>query len=311
MCAKRTAKDSNIFGGEWSVKKLDCVENYLRAYLKIFKEQGWAADLYYIDAFSGDGIQRFEEVRDKNQYSIAFGDESIGELVEGSSMRALKVSDESERSGVRGFKHFCFLELSGDKLDKLRSRIADSYPHLLARCQFIQGDVNDTLPELVRSIPWKKQRGVMFIDPWATQLSWSSVESLRGARCDIWMLFPLGAITRMLPCEHLPPREFEGALTRIYGNEGWKGLYHCEKGVQLSLFGEEDPQVSRQRGTKELIEYTTERLRTVSQCVCGPAELRTSTNAPLFALYSMLPVGTQRAIKHFKDISNHLLRTIA
>ncbi|WP_158094892.1 three-Cys-motif partner protein TcmP [Collinsella sp. An268] len=304
------AKESNTFGGEWSIKKLDCVESYLRSYLKVMMKKNWA-ELYYIDAFSGNGIQRFEGTYGEDQFSIAFEDELIGKFVEGSSMRALKVSDESERSGERGFKHFCFLELSGDKLSELRSRIEDSYPHMLARCKFIQGDVNDTLPELVRSIPWKEQRGVMFIDPWATQLSWSSVESLRGARCDIWMLFPLGAIIRMLPGDHLPPREFEGALTRIFGDDGWKDLYRHERGVQLSLFDEEGQQVSRQRGTKELIDYTTDRLRTVSQCVCGPAELRTSTNAPLFALYSMLPAGSQEAIRPFKAISNHLLKSIA
>lgn len=310
MSARRSAKDENVFGGEWSIKKLDCVENYLRAYLNVLKHQEWA-DLYYIDAFSGDGMQRFNGSRVGAQDGFSFGDSLMGEFVEGSSMRALKVSADNEMSGRRGFGHFLFLELNENKLKNLRSRIEDTYPQLLPRCQFIPGDVNETLPRIIQSISWEKQRGVVFIDPWATQLSWKSVEAFRGARCDIWMLFPLGAIARMLPKDHMPSKGFEDALARVFGDDGWKNLYRREESVQLSLFGEECERHSRQSGTQELIDYVTTRLKTVFQGVCGPTELRTSTNAPLFALYSMMPMGSKSAIRHFRDISNSLLRSIA
>lgn len=231
----------------------------------------------------------------------------MNEFTEGSALRAVKVSSENEARGKRGFNYFFFLELSPVKLEALKKRIGDRFPDQLDRCRFIVGDVSESLPKLLEDISWTAMRGVAFIDPFATQLNWSSIEAFRKTHCDVWMLFPLGVIIRMLPRQHLPLPEWEQPLTRVLGDEGWKTLYTTSEARQLSLFGDESAYHTRQ-GTQEVINYISERLRTVFAGVWGPAELRTSNNAPLFALYSMIPEGSKIAIDHSRKIASHLIR---
>lgn len=46
-------KNSQIFGGDWTEKKLNIFEKYLRAYIIALKEQKFSK--VYIDAFAGTG----------------------------------------------------------------------------------------------------------------------------------------------------------------------------------------------------------------------------------------------------------------
>jgi len=46
------------FGGPWSRLKLDCVESYAVAYLKVMQQQNWS--LHYVDAFAGQGRQQLK-----------------------------------------------------------------------------------------------------------------------------------------------------------------------------------------------------------------------------------------------------------
>jgi len=62
----------HTFGGEWTEKKLDAVENYLKAFTTALKNRNFK--LCYIDAFSGSG-----NVTLKN-----------GIVTDGSAIRALK-----------------------------------------------------------------------------------------------------------------------------------------------------------------------------------------------------------------------------
>jgi len=74
------------------------------------------------------------------------------------------------------------------------------------------------------------------------------------------MLFPLGAIMRMLPRSHRPNEEWATKLTKIFGDEGWEVVYSEKK--QLSLFPEADP-YEREPGIDALLKYATERYKQV------------------------------------------------
>lgn len=39
VCARMSSRDENIYGGNWSVKKLDCVEDYVVSYLRVMQKQ--------------------------------------------------------------------------------------------------------------------------------------------------------------------------------------------------------------------------------------------------------------------------------
>ena len=310
MGARKSYKDENVYGGDWSLQKLECVEEYLDSYLTVMLRQDWA-HLYYIDAFSGDGLQRFKETHENGQGKLDVNDGAIAVLTEGSALRAIKASSKHEQAEKRGFDQFLFLELNQDKLNHLKNRISEQFPDQLCRCRFVAGDVNETLPQILREIDWRTGRGVSFIDPFATQLNWSSVEKFKDTHCDVWMLFPLGDVIRMLPREKEPPNEWANALNRVFGDSSWRSLYRAPRAHQLSLFGEEDDdQVGREEGTGEVLEYITGRLQTVFASVCKPAELRTSRNAPLFALYAMIPEGSRKAIGASRRIADYLLRKL-
>ena len=86
---------------------------------------------------------------------------------------------------------------------------------------------------------WRYTRGVLFLDPFATEVKWATIEKIASFKAlDTWILFPTSAITRMLPRNKKPDDlspSFAESLTKIYGDESWRELYQTPS--QTSLFG--------------------------------------------------------------------------
>ena len=303
--------DENKFGGKWSVKKLECVEAYLDSYLTVMKNQSWAT-LWYIDAFSGDGYQFFksDDCSDENLALFEFENSRIEEFTMGSAMRAIELSSKRESCGKRAFDQFVFLEYNENKLAALEERIRESHPDQIGKCLFIPGDVNNTLPDLLAKRNWESDRAVTFVDPCATQLEWSAIESFEGTCSDVWLLFPLSSILRLMPREKMPSSGNAKRLTKLFGSSSWDGIYHDLRPEQLALFGNDDGRPYRESGYEELLAYTTERYKTVFPEVCGYAVLKTEKNAPLFALYSMVANISTNARNTSRKISQHLIRQL-
>jgi len=309
MVGKHTS-DENTFGGTWSIKKLECVESYLSAYLNVMSNQDWA-NLWYIDAFSGDGRQR---LRNKLQDGetlplLCEEDANLTQFIEGSAIRAIRLSAEREERNSRTFDQFTFLEYDEAKITNLRNLISENYASQLDKCHFIKGDVNDTLPKLLSERNWKTDRAVTFIDPFATQLQWKTVESFKGTRCDVWLLFPISDVLRLMPRGKMPPDNWANTLDNLFGDKEWRSIYKVPKNDQLLLFDEEETEGDPQRasGVDEVLLYTTRRYKTVFPEVNGPAILRTSRNSPLFALYSMVANESAAARKASRNIASNLL----
>lgn len=279
------------------------------------KKQDWA-DLWYIDAFSGDGVQRMKAVDGGTAPERLFSSDDYSDEVKGfitgSSLRAIETSVESSKTGSASFEHYVFIELNEYKLDDLRKRIESNYPGELPKCRFISRDVNDGLPDVLANINWQRERGVCFIDPFATQLQWSSMESFRRTKADVWLLSPLSAIIRQLPRNRMPGEAICDRLDRVFGDEGWRALYHEPEIQQLTLFEEEssEQQFVREYGDEELIEYMTQRFKSVFPGVFGPAILKTDNNAPFFLLYGLVANGSQRALGAAGRIMRSLIDSI-
>ena len=308
MSPRKRSSEPNEFGGDWSLRKLQCVEDYLRSYLKVFLNNAWA-NLWYIDAFSGDGVQRLPRAEHSvlGLGTILGTDEQFNELIEGSALRALRLTADNEASGKRGFDHFAFLEIDERKLSTLKEKVSQSYPALLDRCLFICGDVNETLPLLLSRIDWSKGRAVTFIDPFATQFRWRAMEAFKGTCSDVWLLFPVGGILRMMPRSKPPEKELAASLDSIFGDGSWRKAYHMPDVIQPNLFGGIDVELQREPGTDGLLRYYKERLGSVFCGVLDPVELRTGKNAPLFALYSLVANDSERAKRASQRIAQHLL----
>ena len=202
------------FGGNWTTRKLDILESYMDAYTTALKKQGFR--LMYIDAFAGEG-------------RIGLRDDDDGvQFLSGSVTRALKIED-------RPFDRLVFVEKNPARYRELE-RLRKRHPRREIRVE--NRDANDYLRTLREN--WNQWRGVLFLDPFATQVEWSTIESIADFKAlDTWLLFPVSAIMRMLPNTRTPEdvsAEWEARLNLVYGDESWKDLYRERK--QGNLFGE-------------------------------------------------------------------------
>ncbi len=181
------------FGGPWSLKKLDCVESYAVNYLKVMQNQAWS--LHYVDAFAGQGRQQLKTVSSDPGF-LAEDEEARIEFLEGSAMRALKVSSQA----TRGFDRFIFIEASHKAKEKLAERARSEWPGHSDRIQVVEDDANKALVDYAKNTNWRQTRALVFLDPFGLQVRWETIEALAQTRaCDIWYLFPIGGVIRMLP----------------------------------------------------------------------------------------------------------------
>ena len=215
-------------------------------------------------------------------------------MVEGSATIALNVADKS-------FDRLIFIEKNEDRSSSL-SALRDSYSR--RNIQVISGDANVALPRFCE-LMGDFDRAVVFLDPFATQVNWSTVEAIAETRkIDCWILFPLMAIARMMPIGQEPTPALSFQLDRIFGaREYWQRLYRPDP--QLSMFGSE-PGQQRSTGSEQIAELYRERLDSAFAGVAPTRRtLRNSTKSPLFDLFfaASNPAGARRAI----PIANYIL----
>jgi three-Cys-motif partner protein len=219
------------FGGPWSLKKLDCVESYAVNYLKVMQNQAWA--LHYVDAFAGQGKQQLKTSALDLGF-LAEDEEARVEFLEGSAMRALKVSSQA----TRGFDQFIFIEASHQSKEKLAERARSEWPGLADRIRVVEADANTAIVDYVRFTNWKQTRALVFLDPFGLQVRWETIEDLARTRaCDIWYLFPIGGVIRMLPSSGQMNASWEAKLDSLFGSTDWRDEFFAEE-KQGELFGD-------------------------------------------------------------------------
>ena len=307
--ARGTKVNQGQWGGQWSITKLDSVEKYLESYLMVMKNVavrfGW--HLLYIDAFSGSGAQH---IKKEHVGEIDLEGNEITDFVQGSTMRALTVTEKLEAKGTNGFEHFDFIDMDQNALDTLRARVEEEHPALLNRCQFHNGDSNKLLPALVHQYTWSKIRGVVFIDPYRANFNRTLLEEVASTgSLDVWFLFPLSAIGRMMArrSERIS-EEWEKKLDDFFGSHDWYSRLYKEK-TQTSLFDTIDTYAIREEGYDELLLYTKEWLEGIfgSGNVLEPLRLNGANNSPLFALIAATSSKSQNAINAWKRIAKYIL----
>ena len=274
------------FGGPWTSDKLEILRRYLDTYTTALKSQPF--NLIYVDAFAGEGSWS-----PKSGYtSDDYGD--FSSLHRGSPRIALEVQDKS-------FDRLLFIEedlQSSALLQRLRSEFPSR------NIDIVNGDANTELPKFCRNLQ-NFDRAVVFLDPFATEVEWDTVEAIaKTEKIDCWILFPLMAITRMMPNKNEPTPALSERLDRIFGGrEHWQSLYGPSP--QLSLFDEE-PRQERQHGSVGIAARYAERLESVFAKVAPTRRtFRNSKNSPMFELFfaASNPSGARRAI----PIANHIL----
>lgn len=248
--------------GRWSEEKLELLEKYLRAYAVIMKKQKqrWLRGYHYIDAFAGSGKPK---AKDEERY------------VAGSPLRALRCEPP--------FDGYWFIELSPWRVERLKE-LQEQFPD--RRVEIRQGDCNAVLrQEIIVHITYaSRQRGLVFLDPYGLQVEWGTVQALARAKTfDVFVNFPLMAVTRLLKRNEPPTGGVLTLLNKVMGNSDWiQEIYYPEP--QLRLFGER--LVVRDVMRAEwLARVYADQVGSLFPFVSKPVIMTNSKNAPLYALF--------------------------
>ena len=271
------------FGGPWTEKKLEILHRYLNAYTTALKNQPFT--LHYVDGFAGAGSYT-ESVDEYAEFH---------EFRHGSTRIALEIEDKP-------FDRLVFIEKDAGSAEALLDLTGE---YLGRWIEIIQGDANVKVPEFCRDMG-NLDRAVVFLDPWATQASWTTVEAIANTKkIDCWVLFPLNAVTRMMPVDKEPREAWANQLDRIFGGRKyWQDTY--KDSPQLS-FLDNDPRRARAPGSEQIAARYRGRLRTAFHRVANKSlTLRNSTNAPLFEMF--FAVGNPSGAAPAMRIADHILR---
>lgn len=178
------------FGGRWTERKLQKVREYLPAYMKILAGKGFATG--YIDAFAGTGYRTLRKsCPEEPGLFDDLDDSEVEKYRDGSARIALETSPP--------FNKYVFIEKDSEKCRKLEE-IKAEYPELASTINIRNGDANTEIAAMCAPrVSWKKHRAVMFLDPFGMQVSWDTIRLIAATKAiDLWYLFPVGAVNRLL-----------------------------------------------------------------------------------------------------------------
>jgi three-Cys-motif partner protein len=250
-------KQTQKFGGDWTVEKLNILSDYLDFYLNALKNQKFGK--VYIDAFAGSGKI---ETRDGM------------EQITGSIRLALQAKNK--------FDKYIFIEKNGEYATELQRIVDNEFSAMKPRVEIHNLDCNDKLAELCGDVNfWRYNRAVLFLDPYATEVRWSTLESIANTQAiDLWYLFPFSAAQRMLPNKGIV-ESWKTKLNELFGDSDWDSRFY-KADPQMTLFGASERCI-KDVNTEELARYICERLKSVFPYVAdNPRLLFNAKNSPLF-----------------------------
>ena len=258
---ERVKQHIQQFGSDWTQEKLDIFTSYLEAYLQALKNRKFGK--IYIDAFAGTG-------------EIVTQDE---EVLIGSAKRAL--------SAKNLFDRYYFIEADRKKYAELTNMIAREFSHLSDRITVRNGDANKELASIISDIDWRYNRGLLFLDPCATEVNWSTLESIADTKAiDVWYLFPFSALNRLLKKDGNLDPSWAACIDRLLGDSRWREEFY-KQDDQFSLFDSPDEgapeRLVKTANAEKIKEYILGRLKTVfAEVSKNPRVFKNEKNSPLF-----------------------------
>jgi len=288
-------RHSHSFGGPWTEEKLEKLRQYLVAYKTALKNQKFA--LIYIDAFAGTGYR--EVVESGSPDGLLFNEFAESEpqgFLDGSVKIALKINPP--------FDEYVFIELSKKRFSEL-VKIKEEFPELKDRIQLVKEDCNKHLQELCSTTDWKSHRAVLFLDPFGMQVEWNTIEAVAATQSiDVWVLFPLGAVNRMLVKSGIIQETWRFRLDKLFGTDKWFQEFY--KKEIITTFWGKNIRLVKVADFDKIADYYVQRLRTVFKGVADNSlQLCNSKGVPLylFCFAAGNPNGARIAIR----IAQHIL----
>ena len=286
-----------MFGGPWTQQKLEILSKYLRAYRLIFdrNEKARFFETSYVDAFAGTGeIPRPKlEGFFKDDPDLLKAEEDFRK---GSVKRALEVDPP--------FHHYVFIEKDSAKCKELEA-LAQEFS---ARdIKIINEDANTALLSWCAQLDTKKERAVMFLDPFGACVEWKVIAAIADTKAvDLWILFPYAAINRMLVSDALPPKAWADRLTSIFGTDEWEKDFYSTSSWQSLIDPEKRVERTYKTADQERItEFFIKRLKEKFAAVAKPGFLYNSRGL-LFVL--MFAAGNEKGANAGVKIANDLMK---
>lgn len=286
-----------LFGGSWTEKKLAILKGYLDTYNKVLKKQPFIR--VYIDAFAGTGYRQ----QRKNQYNIPT---LFEELEQDKSEQFLKGSPKLALEANPSFHRYIFIESDKNKIKELE-KLQNEHPEKASQIEIMQSDANEFIQDYCSKEDWVKIRAVLFLDPFATEVEWKTIEAIAKTQCiDVWILFPVMAVNRLLAKD--PQKISYDCLNRIFGTQNWFEYFYKTKTLE-DIFGKSDEIIFKACDFKSIENFYKSRLKTIFYGVAEkPKVLYNSRGSALFQLFFAAgnPKGAPIAIK----IAEHLIGNI-
>ena len=284
--------------GDWTEVKLGALREYLRMYAAALRNQKFGR--IYIDAFAGSGYRSQPTRLDHHTSLFAeFGD--ADRFAKGSPLIALEVDPP--------FTGYVFVEKASRKFAELKQAIQADFPDKVAQMQFVNEDANVSIPALCDTIDWKRNRAVLFLDPYGMQVNWATVSAVaRTKAIDTWYLFPAFiGLGRMLPRTGVMPQEWEITLDRCLGDSGWRQEFYATA-TATDLFADSQEVRERSFDHKSVERYLRCRLETIFASVAPRALALCNRNrVPMYLLFFACN-GNEKARQLALKFANHILK---
>ena len=306
------ARTPHTFGGPWTDQKLGILRHYLTAYTTALSRT--KLNKGYIDAFAGTG-QRENSANTKRKKSKRLlrehGSEQTelpdiidsAELEDEPAQRFLDGSARVALQCVPAFDRYVFIEKNPARCQQLEQLKTD-FPGMADRISIRQGDANSQIQEMCNK-NWKRYRAVLFLDPYGAQVRWKTIEAIANTKAiDLWVLFPLGPVNRMLTQSGAIPKEWRDCLNELLGAaDCYDHFYQVHE--SQTLFERRERIVKA--GYEAVAKYFLDRLRT---CFAGvapnPAVLYNSKKSPLYHL--CFAAGNRAGAPIALGIATHILK---
>ena len=289
---KQTKKQGSHFGGKWTEKKLLIIDEYLKSYSMVLKNS--KVRKIYIDAFAGSGKTIIDEKSSQNENLSIF--EMYPEIDTFVNSQDKKELDGSALLSLQyDFDEYYFLEIDEGRISVLQNLIKEKYPTKINKVHFIKGNSNIELKNILKNIK-VTDRCLLFLDPYSLELEWNLIEEISKYQViDLWYLFPLNAISRIIPKDRKKLSTNEKLISKILGTEEWESTLY-EVSSQNNFFGEE---VITRVEFNKLKEYIKNRFASLFPYVYDKDIIlyNEAKNSPLFLLCFMMTNKSDKAVK--------------
>lgn len=279
-------------GGPWTERKLKAVGSYVKAFNTALKKQPFKR--IYIDAFAGSGD------RELRKLPLLENDTDVAGLAKGS----VRIALESKPA----FDRLIFIEKSKRHVKDLQTVVSE---HPESPAEIYRADANIKLIEICRNWDTRNWRGVLFVDPYGCQLEWAALEAVAFTRSiDVWVLFPVNAVRRMLPVNRKFGKGWRERLTALFGTNKWEEHFYEKQDSPQDLFGYSEAKFERNVSLERIEAYYQTRLGTIFRggVADRPLRLGPRSQEALFSLFFACSNPSPRARGVAFNIANHLIR---